>query len=340
MADEGVAWAVMEVSSHGILLDRVRGLELALGVFTNLVPDEHLEFHPTPAHYVETKLRFLDMLRPGAPLVFNADDALVREAVRARQGLRAVGVTGGAQDDAAARVRHVRQHAAGSDFVLELRRPLETLAGGIVDAGAQPLHLPLLGRQQVGNAALAAVAAMLAGVPPADVAAGMSRLPPIRRRMEIVRAADPLVIDDTAGNARSLDMVRETVATLPRRALRIAYVVRGARGPTVNEHNAAALAELAGASGAALVVSASEDAADGRNRVTDAERDAVLDTLRARGIPFDYEPRLADALRRTLDGAGAGDVVLLLGAQGMDAGAGMARELLDARDADAVGRVG
>jgi len=328
MADAGVAWAVMEVSSHGILLDRVRGLELALGVFTNLVPDEHLEFHPTPEHYVETKLRFLDLLRPGAPLVYNADDRLVRDAVRARHAGPAVGVTTGDRHDAAAAVRDVRQHAAGSDFVLDLRRPLETVNGARVAADGLELRLPLLGRQQVGNAALAAVAAMLAGVPPADVATGMARMPSIRRRMEIVHAADPLVIDDTAGNARSLDLVRETVATIRHRALRIAYVVRGRRGPTVNEHNAAALAELATLPGATLVVSASEDAADDRNRVSDAERDAVLATLRQRGVSFAYEPRLADAVRRTLHGAGPGDVVLLLGAQGMDAGAAMARELL------------
>ena len=335
MADEGVAWAVMEVSSHGILLDRVRGLELALGVFTNLVPDEHLEFHPTPEHYVETKLRFLDMLRPGAPLVFDADDAMVAAAVRERRPANGVGVSLQARDEADVVVRDVRRHAAGSDFTLELRQPLVTLAGAVVaDGGAPlrvPLQLPLLGRQQIGNAALAAVAAMLAGVPPADVAAGLARVAPIRRRMEIVHAADPLVVDDTAGNARSIELVRETVTTIPHERLHIAYVVRGLRGPTVNAHNADALADLAREAGATLVVSASEDAADERNRTSDEEREAVLETLRRRGVPFAYEPRLADAVRRVLDGAGAGDVVLLLGAQGMDAGAAMVRAELDAR---------
>ena len=330
MADEGVAWAVMEVSSHGILLDRVRGLELALGVFTNLVPDEHLEFHPTPEHYVETKLRFLDMLRPGAPLVFDADDAMVAAAVRDRRPANAVGVSLQARDDAVVVVRDVRRHAAGSDFALELRRPLVTLAGAVVADGAVPLRLPLLGRQQIGNAALAAVAAMLAGVPPADVAAGLARVAPIRRRMEIVHAADPLVIDDTAGNARSIELVHETVTTIPHERLHIAYVVRGMRGPTVNAHNAETLADLALGAGATLVVSASEDAADERNRTSDEEREAVLDTLRRRGVPFAYEPRLADAVRLVLDGAGPGDVVLLLGAQGMDAAAGMVREQLSA----------
>jgi UDP-N-acetylmuramoyl-L-alanyl-D-glutamate--2,6-diaminopimelate ligase len=203
--------------------------------------------------------------------------------------------------------------------------------GGTVPAGTHLLRLPLLGRQQVGNAAQAAAAAILAGVPVDDVAAGMARMPSIRRRMEILHPADPLVVDDTSGNARSIHMVRETIATIPHRALRVAYVVRGTRGPTVNEHNAEALAELVAQGDAQLVVSASEDAADARNRVTPEERDAVLGVLRARGIAHVYEPRLADAVHRVLADAGPGDLVLLLGAQGMDGGAELARELLARR---------
>lgn len=328
MADEGVAFAVMEVSSHGILLDRVRGLELAIGLFTNLVPDEHLEFHPTPEHYVQTKLRFLDMLRPGAPLVYDADDARVREAVLARFAGPAVAVSIDGAAGADVVVGEVRQHAAGSDFTLELPRALGTVVGGTVPAGLVPLRLPLLGRHQVGNAALGATAALLAGVPAEAVAEGLARLRPIRRRMEIVHAADPLVIDDTVGNARSIDMVRETVATIPRRTTRIAYAVRGLRGPTVNAHNAEALAALVRATGATLVVTESDDAADARNRVAPAELDATLDVLRGEGIAFAHERRLADAVRRALAGSGVGDLVLLLGAQGMDAGAALVRSAL------------
>jgi UDP-N-acetylmuramoyl-L-alanyl-D-glutamate--2,6-diaminopimelate ligase len=180
----------------------------------------------------------------------------------------------------------------------------------------------------VGNAALAATAALLAGVPAADVATGMASTAPIRRRMEVVHAGAPLVIDDTVGNPRSIDAVRQTIAELPHRALRIAYAVRGTRGPTINEHNAAALAALALAEGARLVVTTSEDAADERNRTTPEERDATLRVLRERGVPFDFQPRLADAVRDALDGVEGDDLVLLLGAQGMDAGAAMVREAL------------
>ncbi|HEY0970020.1 MAG TPA: Mur ligase family protein [Gemmatimonadales bacterium] len=328
LADEGVGFAVMEVSSHGILLERVRGVELALGIFTNLVPDEHLEFHPSPEHYVATKLRFLDMLRPGAPLVFDADDYRVRDAVRARRGLRAAGVTMHAHPDAEIEVADVRHDVAGSDFTLVIRRPLETAGGAALPSGAHELRVPLLGRQQVGNAALAATAALLAGVPVDAVRRGLAAAPPIHRRMEIVHPAAPLVIDDTVGNPRSIEMVQRTIALLPHHSVRVAYVLRGSRGPTINEHNAHAIADLVRDTGARLVVSSAQDTADERNRVTDDELRAAIDVLSERTVPMLYTPHLRDAIEHVLGDAGEGDLVLLLGAQGMDEGAVIAREML------------
>jgi hypothetical protein len=45
-------------------------------------------------------------------------------------------------------------------------------------------------------------------------------------------------------------------------------------------------------------------------------------------VAFEYEPTLAAAVRRAVEGSGAGDLVLLLGAQGMDQAAELARTLL------------
>ncbi|MBR5381046.1 MAG: UDP-N-acetylmuramoyl-L-alanyl-D-glutamate--2,6-diaminopimelate ligase, partial [Oscillospiraceae bacterium] len=44
MADAGCEYVVMEVSSHALCLDRVRGITFEVGVFTNLTRD-HLDFH-------------------------------------------------------------------------------------------------------------------------------------------------------------------------------------------------------------------------------------------------------------------------------------------------------
>ena len=191
--------------------------------------------------------------------------------------------------------------------------------------------LPVLGVHQVANAAVAAVVALLAGGAPAGITESLAELAPIRRRMEMVRGSSPAVLDDTVGNPRSVDAVFATVRAIPHRSLRVAFGIRGARGPAINRRLAAALAARAVRSVRSpvqLVVTASEDKAGARDRVRDEEREAVLAVLQEEGVAFSYEPALEAAVRRALEGAGEGDLVLLLGAQGMDSAAEIARRVL------------
>jgi UDP-N-acetylmuramoyl-L-alanyl-D-glutamate--2,6-diaminopimelate ligase len=346
MADAGVDLVAMEVTSHALAQRRVEGLTFALGLVTNLVPDEHLEYHGTPEHYLRTKARFFAHLAPDAPVVANADDALVVAMVREQDALaprRAVWVSlaeaspvGASRAEALVEpdvaVEALRWDAGGSSFALAVRRPLPRVGGGEVAPQTIPVVLPVLGLQQVANAATAVTVALMAGADPARVAEALADVEPMRRRMEIVRNAAPLVLDDTAGNPETLRAVFASAAAFPRRTLRVAFGVRGMRGTTINSRLAAALGELVTARAAEgpvhLVVTASEDTADARNRVAAEERDAALDTLREAGVPFAFEPALGRALDVLLDGVRPEDVVLLLGAQGMDQAAPLLRERL------------
>ena len=347
MANAGVGTVAMEVTSHALAQRRVEGLVFALGLFTNLVPDEHLEYHATPDDYLRTKARFLSHLAPGAPLVANADDARVVAMIGAdlaRAPRPVVWVSLGsasptpAATDADVRVDALRWDASGSIFVLDVRRPLPIMgadATRVVAPQQLPVVLPLLGVQQVANAALAAVAALVAGATAQGITEALAEAEPMRRRMELVRAAGPMVLDDTAGNPETLRAVFSSVADVRRRTLRVAFGVRGLRGPVINTRLAETLAELVAARAVdgplRLVVTASEDVADARNRVRDEERDAVLGALDASSVPYTFEPRLDDTLDALLDGVQPDDVVLLLGAQGMDRAAAMLRERLAAR---------
>jgi UDP-N-acetylmuramoyl-L-alanyl-D-glutamate--2,6-diaminopimelate ligase len=347
LADAGVATVVMEVTSHALAQERVRGLRYALGVFTNLVPDEHLEFHGTAEDYLETKSRYFEHLLPGAPLVYQADDALLRSVINARgvdSGRELVGVgVQHAPDSAKATVvvRDERWHQRGSDFVLHFRGPLPRLDGREVQLDDLPLSLPLLGIQHVTNAALAATAALIAGATPDDVESAFARVSAVRRRMEIVRAADPFIIDDTTGNPESLRAVLQTVESIPRSGLRIAFGLRGSRGVEINALLASALGELvlerAREEPVHLVVTWCEEAAGERDTVTGSERQAVLDTLSRlleaapATLRYETEPTLSGAVELLLAGVRPDEVVLLLGTQGMDSASELARKALSSR---------
>lgn len=61
MADENVEFAVMEVSSHSLVLSRVYGIEFDAAIFTNLTT-EHLDFHGTMENYFNAKKILFDSL--------------------------------------------------------------------------------------------------------------------------------------------------------------------------------------------------------------------------------------------------------------------------------------
>lgn len=76
MRDAGCRHAVLEVSSHGLDQQRVRGVHFGAAVFTNLSPD-HLDYHKTLEAYFEVKTRLFSGATGHEPkvAVVNLDDA-------------------------------------------------------------------------------------------------------------------------------------------------------------------------------------------------------------------------------------------------------------------------
>ena len=352
MVDAGVRTVVMEVTSHALAQHRVAGLEYALGVFTNFVPDEHLDFHGSPDHYRRTKARFFDTLAPGAPLVANGDDHHVREMVgealeRAARpvvwvslgALPGMPPADGESRDASVCVEDLHWGTRGSRFVLDVLRALPCIGHecGTVEAGRIPVTLPVLGVQQVANTALAATAALVAGATPEGVGAALSGLQPMFRRMQIVREAAPVVMDDTAGHPETLRAVFASLGPFRRSGLRVVFGLRGMRGEDINRRLAAMLgalvAEAASREPVRLIVTSSDDMADARNRTLPAEREAAVGALEASGARYTFVAAQREAIAQLLEGVRDDELVLVLGPQGMDHASELVREMLATRDA-------
>ena len=73
MVQKGCQFAFMEVSSHAIDQNRIAGLDYAGAVFMNISHD-HLDYHKTFDHYIETKKRLFDGLSSNAFALVNLDD--------------------------------------------------------------------------------------------------------------------------------------------------------------------------------------------------------------------------------------------------------------------------
>lgn len=73
MVENGCQIVFMEVSSHGVVQNRITGIDFAGGVFTNITHD-HLDYHITFDNYIEAKKTFFDRLPPTAFALANKDD--------------------------------------------------------------------------------------------------------------------------------------------------------------------------------------------------------------------------------------------------------------------------
>lgn len=91
MTRDGVQCLVMEVSSHALVQDRLAGLPVEVGVFTNLTQD-HLDYHGDMERYFEAKARLFLGRDKCASGVVNLDDAYGRRLKAERPDLLGMGI--------------------------------------------------------------------------------------------------------------------------------------------------------------------------------------------------------------------------------------------------------
>jgi UDP-N-acetylmuramoyl-L-alanyl-D-glutamate--2,6-diaminopimelate ligase len=146
--------------------------------------------------------------------------------------------------------------------------------------------------------------------------------------METYVVAGRSVLDDTAAHPDSLRETLDVASLLPHSTMAVVYAIRGNRGPDINRRNATALADLAAVHGVdPHIVTASVDATDPADAATPAEIDAARQALVTRGRRFVWQDNLDDALREAMERTRAGDLLVLVGAQGMNEGREVLRSL-------------
>lgn len=155
MRDAGCRQAVMEVSSHGIDQQRVRGLQFGAAVFTNLTRD-HLDYHKTLDAYFEVKTRLFTGATGGTPrvAVVNLDDPY-GEKLAAKISAEVAGVklvTFGENPCAMIRAESVALNFKNSTFKLSFPAKF-----GAAERRELSVDSPMIGRYNVSNL-LAAIA--------------------------------------------------------------------------------------------------------------------------------------------------------------------------------------
>ncbi len=201
MVDQGCSYCFMEVSSHSIVQDRIRGLHFAGAVFTNLTHD-HLDYHVTFAEYLKAKKMLFDRLEKGAFALVNIDD---------RNGDVMV------QNCSAEVSRYsLRSFADFRAKILEIH--FDGMLLNISDlqlGGSSELWVRLLGRFNAYNLLAVYGVARLLGLSDGEVTQPLSALGSVDGRFEqIVAPGGRTIIIDFAHTPDALQKVLESISEI------------------------------------------------------------------------------------------------------------------------------
>lgn len=294
MADAGVTHAVMEVSSHALAQRRVRGLEFAAGVFTNLTQD-HLDFHGSMEEYFRAKRLMFEGLSASASAVVNADDPRAGDLLAATRARR---VTYGASSPADVRAREISVTPGG--------------IGVTADTPWGPIDLasPLLGRYNASNILAAVAAAGALGVPVPTIRRGIETMAGVSGRFEKVEAGQPFtVIVDYAHTDDALSRLLAAAREITPGRLAVLFGCGGDR-----DRGKRPKMGLAAARAADFVVLTSDNPrTEDPVRILSEVEAGVREAGRTAGRDYLVVPDRREAIRTAIEGARAGDTVVLAG---------------------------
>ena len=219
IARDGVTHLAFEASSHGLDQYRLDGVRVSAGGFTNLSRD-HMDYHPTVAHYLAAKLRlFRDLVAAGGAAVISADHDCSAEAIDAARarGLRVMRSAATAMGQARAFVSSKPRS-----------RALRKSSRSNIAAAGHAVRLPLVGAFQIENALVAAGLAIGTGSDAEEVFASLEQLEGAKGRLERVgeRNGAPIFVD----YAHKPDALAKALQALRPYAKRRLVVVFGAGG--------------------------------------------------------------------------------------------------------------
>ncbi len=230
LAEEGIKYCAMEVSSHALEQRRVDLIDFAVGVFTNLTGD-HLDYHHTMENYFKAKAILFEGLSPAAAAVINVDDSY---------GCRLAGLTKakvisyGIKNRADIRAEEIQLKPGETDFLIKF--PARELW----------IHSQLIGEHNVYNILAAVAASDALGIDPAQMKIGVEKLAGIPGRLEQVPCGKNFyVFVDYAHTEDALKNVLVSLKRISRGRVLLVFGCGGDRDQTKRPQMGRVASELA-----------------------------------------------------------------------------------------------
>ena len=291
MVDSGCKYAVMEVSSQGLKLDRTLGIEFDYGVFTNLSPDhigpnEHESFE----EYIECKSM---LFRQCKTAIVNADDEHTDEVLK---GHTCKVVTYSAKGEADLKAQNIEFIKDGANLGMRFE------TSGIVNT---PVTIYTPGLFSVYNSLVTILCCALLGAQTKAILQGLLTVK-VKGRVEIVPCSDDFsVIIDYAHNEVSTKSVLTTLLEYKPNRLICVYGGGGNRS-RLRRYD---MGEVTGAMADLCVLTEDNPRDEDLRQIND---DIKIGLARSNGKYIEIDDR-KEAIKYCIQNAEKGDMIVLLG---------------------------
>ena len=290
MVSNGCGACVMETSSHGLYLGRLKGARYDVPVFTNLYP-EHLDFHENMENYFAAKkLLFTEYSKPGFLGAANYDDPWGKRLLaQFPERVRGFGLTHGAPFA-----------VVGSELSLDGTELVIQREG----FGSISIHSPLVGDFNVMNT-LCAVTAMTSRVELDAIMEGVANVPQVPGRLERIDLPNgACVFVDFAHTPSALRSVLGTIRKLSGNDRRIISMF--GHGGGRYQQNRPELGRAASEFANELVITS--------DNARDEDPHAIAEAIAGgAGIPYTINTDRPAAVRAALESLKSGDILVITG---------------------------
>lgn len=285
MADEGVEYVIMEVSSHSLKLHRVDGIDFEVGIFTNLTQD-HLDFHKTFEDYFNSKKKLFDLSKKA---VINADDESGRKIL---ESISIPAASYSIENKADLMAQDVKIFPEGVFYELKVNGEKFSIS----------YHVP--GKFSVYNSLAAIGTGLLLGIPMDTLVEALKRVKGIPGRFEPIKMGqDFTVIVDYSHTPDSLENALKTIKSFARGKILTVFGCGGDR----DRKKRPIMGEIASRYSDYSIITSDNPRSE--------HPEAIIDEIEQGMTNKNYE-RIADrkeAIRRAIMMAQKEDVVLIAG---------------------------
>lgn len=287
MVKAGCKYAVMEVSSFGLVQHRIGPTHFDMGIFTNLTQD-HLDYHKTMENYYQAKKMMFDECDYA---LINTDDEYGR---RIFSEISCKKERYGISSEADYYADAIKIKSDGTSFWY------------CYNGKSQLVNMKMTGMFNVSNVTAAISVCLKAGLPIEDILNAVSEYNGVKGRCEIIPTGrDFTVICDYAHTPDAVENILKSVREYTEGRLICLFGCGGNRDAKKRPLMAKVAAKFADR----LIITSDNP----RDEIPEAIIDDILAGLKDSEIPFDVVVDRTKAIHHSLKIAEKGDIIVLAG---------------------------